>query len=125
MELRESFESVFSPTATGESALILLSLAAFEGKTVKVMDMTQAYLTAEVLKDSETYVELDPYVSSILVRIKPELKKFINADGMFYGKLKRSLYGLLQSSSNLFRDLKLIFRTDEVRSKSQGPLLFQ
>lgn len=106
MENKATFDSLYSPTGSMESAFSLLSIAAFERRKVKIIDLVGAYLTVDVVDGSETYVVFDTHLTDILVSRFPAYKKYVASDGTFCGHLKRSLYGLCQSSANLHRELK-------------------
>ena len=106
MENKATFDSLYSPTGSMESAFSLLSIAAFERRKVKIIDLVGAYLTVDVLEGSETYVVFDTRLTDILVSRFPVYKKYVASDGTFCGKLNKSLYGLCQSSANLHRELK-------------------
>jgi hypothetical protein len=106
MENKATFDSLYSPTGSMESAFSLLSIAAYERRKVKIIDLVGAYLTVDVLEGSETYVVFDTRLTDILTSRFPAYKKYVASDGTFCGRLNRSLYGLCQSSANLHRELK-------------------
>lgn len=106
MEMKSTFDSLYSPTGSMESAFAILAIAAHERRKIKVIDLVAAFLTVNVIKGSETYVNFDPYLTQILISRFPEYTKFIAKDGTFVGKLDKSLYGLCQSSANLHAALK-------------------
>lgn len=105
MEDKTTFESLFSPTGSLESALSVLSIAAFERRKTKVIDLVAAYLTIPVLEDSETYVELGTYATRVLFSKAPHLRKYETKKGTFIGLLNKSLYGICQAASNLHKTL--------------------
>jgi len=106
MEDKNTFDSLYSPTGSMESAFAILGIAAFEKRKIKVIDLVAAFLTVDVVKGSETYVNFDPYLTRLLIARFPEYKKFVAQDGTFCGKLDKSLYGLCQSSANLHAALR-------------------
>ena len=106
MENKATFDSLYSPTGSMESAFSLLSIAAFERRKVKIIDLVGAYLTVDVVEGSETYVVFDTHLTDILVSRFPAYKKYVAIDGTFCGRLNKSLYGLCQSSANLHRELR-------------------
>ena len=106
MELKESFDSLYSPTGSLESALAILAIAAFEHRKIKIIDLVGAYLTVDVRDNTETYVKFDLQLTEILVAKFPMYAKFVADDGTFCGRLRKSLYGICQASSNLHRELK-------------------
>ena len=81
------YNETFSPTARMTSVRILMQLAAQEDLNVHQMDVTAAYLNADI--DCEIYVE------------QPDGYCEFNSDGKkLTWKLNKSLYGLKQSGRN-------------------------
>jgi hypothetical protein len=113
MEDKTTFDNLYSPTTSMEAALATLAIAAFENRIAKVLDITAAFLEVEVIEGSETYVRLNPLETSLLVGKYPIYKKYVDDRGCFIGRLSRSLYGLCQSSGNLFREISR-FLIDEL-----------
>ena len=106
MELKATFDSLYSPTGSMESAFALLSIAAFERRKVKIIDLVGAYLTVGVRDGTETYVRFDIELTDILCSKFPAYRKYVAPDGTFCGRLNKSLYGICQASSNLHKELK-------------------
>ena len=106
MEMKASFDSLYSPTGSMEAAFAILSIAAFERRKVKIIDLVGAYLTVDVRDNSETYVKFDVNLTEILIAKFPEYAKYVSDDGTFCGRLRKSLYGICQASSNLHARLK-------------------
>lgn len=113
MEDKTTFDNLYSPTTSMEAAFATLAIAAFENRIAKVLDITAAFLEVEVIEGSETYVRLNPLETSLLVGKYPIYKKYVDDRGCFVGRLSRSLYGLCQSSGNLFREISR-FLIDEL-----------
>ena len=106
MEMKASFDSLYSPTGSMEAALVLLSIAAFERRKIKIIDLVGAYLTVDVREGTETYVKFDLQLTEILVSKFPQYAKYVADDGTFCGRLNKSLYGICQASANLHAELK-------------------
>ena len=110
-EDKESFLSLYSPTTSNESAFATLAIAAYEGRVAKIIDLQAAYLKVDVLDGSETYVKLNELESEILIQRYPAYAKFLGADGCILARLKKSLYGIVQASGNLYRKIRHVLTT--------------
>ena len=86
-----------SPTATLAGVLLVLALAAKEGREVGVADIGTAYLNADI-GDEEIYIEVDQFVTSYLQKYKPEMQPFVDDTGRLVLKLEKALYGCIQSA---------------------------
>ena len=107
-EDKETFLSLYSPTTSNEPALATLAIAAYEGRIAKIIDLQTAYLKVEVLDGSETFVKLNELESEILVSKYPAHAKYLGKDGCILAKLKKSLYGIVQASGNLYRKIRQV-----------------
>jgi hypothetical protein len=78
-------------------------IAAIEGRKVKTCDITAAYLNA-MIKNAEVLMRLDPTIAGILAELYPEYQGYLNPDGTLVVKLRRALYGCVESAK-LWYDL--------------------
>jgi hypothetical protein len=106
MQDKSTYDDLYSPTAANDSIFAVISIAAFENRDVRVIDLVAAYLGVDVQEGTETFVKLNPLESMILCALKPELKKFLDEQGCFHGKLNKSLYGCVESALNLYNKMK-------------------
>jgi hypothetical protein len=106
MQMKASYDSLYSPTGSLESALTILAIAAYEKRAVRVIDLVGAYLTVPVQDDTETYVELDARMSAVLFELQPATVKYATPEGTFIGKLKKSLYGTVDAARNLSQKIR-------------------
>jgi hypothetical protein len=96
-QIREMFGDVSSPTVSSTSIMLLLAIAAKEGRTVATADIKAAYLNANM--DSEiVYMTINPQLSQMYLELYPNLKPFLNANNTLTVRLKKALYGCIQSA---------------------------
>ena len=86
-----------SPTVALTSVVAMAALAARKGHHVMTLDHKAAYLNAS-MEGSPVEMMLSPEVSEILCSIDPNYNKFIRRDGKIAVKLKKALYGCVQSA---------------------------
>ena len=78
---RSPYDEVSSPAVSLESVFISSAvLAAHEGRHVSTMDISGAFLNAEMFGE-RVYVRLDKRVTTFLLEFDPEEATFINPDG--------------------------------------------
>ena len=92
------YEDLSSPTVCNESVFMILALAAIQKRKVATIDITGAYLECYLSEDDEVIMELDCVLSKLLCELDPDIKPFIGPDGKLCVKLKKALYGCVQSS---------------------------
>jgi hypothetical protein len=105
---REMFRNISSsPTVSTSSVFIISAIATKEMRQVVTVDFPGAYLNADMpVGHDEVFIRLDKFLSQILIEIDPEFKKFINKDSTLIVKLKKALYGCVQSSRLWYERLR-------------------
>lgn len=92
---------VSSPTVATESVFTTAAIEAFEERHVVTADIEGAYLHANIEgadDDDEVIIVLDPIMTTILVAICPHYEQFISRCNRLFIKLRKALYGLIQSA---------------------------
>ena len=89
-------ENITSPTVSTAAVFTIAAIAAREGRKVITMDIGGAYLHAKMEKD--VYMKLDKICTVILCDIDPTYKEFVLPDGTCNVKLKKALYGCVESA---------------------------
>lgn len=96
-----------SNTIKHESILILLALSIAQKRSIVTADIVGAYLNAEM--KNNIYVKFDTYESEILCQMYNDLRKFLNEnDHCIYVRLKKALYGCVESAKLFYLHLKKI-----------------
>ena len=104
MQDKTLYDDLSSPTVNLPSIFILATLAARNGEHVMTVDVTGAYLNATM--ESEVHMRLEPLLASMLVKCDAKYKEFVNEDGSIVVKLKKALYGLVESAKLWYNHLK-------------------
>ena len=101
----DSIHDKSSPTVSTENILMILAIAAIEGREVQSIDIEGAYLEASIEGES-VFMKLGKYVSDMIVSLYPKYAKFRCHDGCVVVKLLKALYGCVQSSLLWYKKLK-------------------
>jgi hypothetical protein len=94
---RGIYDDVSFPTVTTQSVMMVLAIAASEGRKVAVSDIGSAYLNASI-GDNAVYMRLDAWVTRILCELSEEHGECVREDGTSVVRLKKALYGCIESS---------------------------
>ena len=96
---RSVFDSVSSGTVSTSSVFMVAAIAAVEKRSVCVIDFPGAYLNSPLPEDHpNVYMRIDKELSAIACKIVPGFQEYIREDGSSVVKLKKALYGCVQSS---------------------------
>lgn len=90
-----------APTARSISVMIALNRAVILSHEINTGDISTAFLIPDVPQDREVdvqYVYIPASVAAVLVRLYPEVKRFLDSKGRLLGRLQKWLYGLPQSA---------------------------
>lgn len=85
-----------SPTVFTESVIITAVIDAYEERYVVVTDIEGAYLNADM--PLEVHIEIDPVLTKILIKLKPEWAEFMTSKGTLVLLLLKALYGCIHSA---------------------------
>ena len=97
---RTVYDNGGSPTATTSSVFLVATLAAHEGRAVGKIDFPGAFLNAAMPEDDSktVFVKLNKFESMVLLNIDPSYDKFIDKKGHITVRLRRALYGCVESA---------------------------
>ena len=87
------YDDLSSPTVSTSAVLSVLSIAAHEKRYVSVVDITGAYLNAEIGKEVTVHMRLDQLISGLMTKLCPEYLRYLDHKGCIVVKLQRALYG--------------------------------
>ena len=93
------YEDLSSPTVSSSVVMTLLSVAAHEKRSVTVVDITGAYLNAEMGKEVTVHMRLDRVISELITRLQPEYTEYLDHRGSIVVRLQRALYGCVESAA--------------------------
>jgi hypothetical protein len=92
-----------SPTITMPSAYMIASIAAMESRHVFTMDVGGAYLNADM--EREVLLRVEPKLAKLLIDIDSSYSEGLDHDGSIIVRLKKALYGCVESSKLWFENL--------------------
>ena len=75
-----------------------LAIAAILRRKIATVDITGEYLECELPDVDEVLMALDPRLSRLLAELDPSVKRYTDESGKLVVKLKRALYGCVQSA---------------------------
>ena len=93
------YDDLSSPTVSTSAVLSVLSIAAYERRKVSVVDITAAYLNAEIGKKVTVHMRLDQLISGLMTKLRPEYLRYLDHKGCVVVKLQRALYGCVESAA--------------------------
>jgi hypothetical protein len=75
--------------------MMIVTIAAKEGRTIKTIDIGGAYLNADI-SNHTIIMELDPIMLSILIELESSYQECIRNIGTILVKLQKALYGSIE-----------------------------
>jgi hypothetical protein len=88
-----------SPSVSLVSVFITSALAAREHRYVVTLDVAGAYLNAIMPRGSKpVLMRLDKLMTSLLLKKRPDYKKYVRSDGTMVVRLNKALYGCIESA---------------------------
>jgi hypothetical protein len=95
-----------SPTVVIQSLMTCLTLAACNnGCKMGKQDVKGAFIQTEMSK-IPVYVQCRGKLKDLILRVLPELKKYVDDDGVLYCKLHKALYSCVQASKLWYEKLQ-------------------
>jgi len=102
---RTIFQDVSSPTVATESVMTIAAIASYERRHIATMDIGGAYLNADI-GEEPVLMRLDSRTSEVLAQIDPTYKQFQSGNGSTVVKLRKALYGCVQSAKLWYQHLR-------------------
>ena len=93
------YEDLSSPTVSTSVVLTVLTIAAHERRNISVVDITGAYLNAEIGREVTVNMRLDRVISGLITRLRPEYSTYLDQRGSIVVRLQRALYGCVESAA--------------------------
>ena len=90
------YDDVSLPTVSTEAIFVNVALAAKERRHVVTLDVGTAYLYAH--NRFENYMELKAPFAAAIVKQNPKWEKYLDAKGRMVVRLKKALYGCIESA---------------------------
>ena len=99
------YEDLSSPTVSTSAVFTLLSIAAHEERRVAVVDISGAYLNADMALETPVHMRLDRTMTDLIIDLDPTYSKYTDARGGVTVHLKKALYGCVESSGLWYENL--------------------
>ena len=99
------YEDLSSPTVSTSAVFTLLTVAAHEERRVAVVDISGAYLNADMALEMPVHMRLDRTMTDLIIDIDPKYSKYTDARGGVTVHLKKALYGCVESSGLWYENL--------------------
>lgn len=96
-------KEISSDTLSLPSLMILLAIIVRERRHVLTIDITAAYLNADIQREVIMFLPKD--ISSLFIQKYPAFKKGLHRNGKVYVRLNKALYGCLESAVLWYRHL--------------------
>jgi hypothetical protein len=116
------YEDIYSPTASLSHLFIVACLAAREGRLIRTIDVTGAYLNADMR--AGVYMHIDHTLAAILVIIDPSYKDYLRDDGSLIVELLKALYGCVESANLWYKLLSSILIADGYIANPLDPCIY-
>jgi hypothetical protein len=124
MQDKSLYGNLSSPTVSQETVMFVLAVAAIEGRYIATVDITGAYLECELPEHDEVIMTLDPVLANILAELDPTVEAKKDQKGVLYVKLKKALYGCVQSAKLWYDKLCEVLTADGYSMNNYDPCLF-
>ena len=100
------YKEASSPTAATQSVLMVAAIAAVTERAVAAVDVPGAFLKATMPdNDPPVFMKLDKFLTSVLVKLDNSFQQYVRHDGTCVVRLKKALYGCIQSAKAWFDKL--------------------
>ena len=103
---RNLYDDLSAPTVGTSSVFTLLSIAAHEQRSITVIDITGAFLNADMTTGLAVHMRLDRKMTDMIVRIAPEYSGYRDDKGCVVVRLDKALYGCVESAALWYENLK-------------------
>jgi hypothetical protein len=124
MQDKTLYGNLSSPTVAQETVMFVIAVAAIERRHLATVDITGAYLECILPDDDEVIMTLDPMLTSILAVLDPTVEAKKDEKGVLYVKLKKALYGCVQSAKLWYDKLCEVLTNDGYKMNNYDPCLF-
>jgi len=122
LKLNEVYGSTSSPTALPTSIMLGLGIAASRNMTIQVGDVAGAFLRSSL--DDDCYIRLSKSMTDIWIRHKPSDAQYVTSNGELILKLKKGLYGLVQSPLLWYKDASNFLQSIGFKPSSKDPCFY-
>ena len=76
--------------------LVLLSIAAHEGRAITVIDISGAFLNVDMNTGLTVHMRLDRNMTNMMMKLAPEYSEYVDSKGCVVVRLDKVLYGCVE-----------------------------
>ena len=103
---RDMYDDLSAPTVGTSSVFTLLSIAAYEGRCITVIDISGVFLNADMTTGLTVHMRLDRNMTNMLIKLAPEYAEYMDIKGCVVVRLEKSLYGCVESAALWYENLR-------------------
>jgi Reverse transcriptase (RNA-dependent DNA polymerase) len=100
------YEELSSATVSMSSVFTLAAMAAYEKRTVAVVDIAGAFLNPDMSQGIPVHMRIDRTMTDFLITLDPSYSRYRDDRGGLTVKLEKALYGCVESSSLWYNNLR-------------------
>jgi hypothetical protein len=100
------YTDLSSATVSTSAVFTLAAVAAHEQRRVAVVDIGGAFLNADMGHKVPVHMRLDKTMTEFLITLDPSYRTFIDSKGGVTVKLRKALYGCVESSGLWYENLR-------------------
>jgi hypothetical protein len=101
-----SYTETVSPTIEHSSIYVIIVMASYHRLDLYSADVPSAYLNA--MLQEEVLLALEPRAPQVMLELDEDYRNYLTDKGTIIVQLKKSIYGLKQSSANWYTQLMII-----------------
>ena len=102
---KDLYDDLSSPTVSTCAVMTTFAIAAHEMRHVSVVDITGAYLNADMNTGIILYMRLDQTMSSMVCKINKTYGEYLDDKGCIVVRLDKALYGCVESAALWYENL--------------------
>ena len=100
------YDDLSAPTVGTSSVFTLLCIAAYEARKVTAIDISGAYLNADMDTGLTVHMRLDKNMTGMMMKLAPHYSKFMDDRGCVVVRLDKALYGCVESAALWYENLR-------------------
>ena len=103
---RNLYDDLSASTVGTSSVFTLLSIAAHEERNITVIDISGAFLSADMNTGLSVHMRLDRNMTNMMIKLAPQYSQFVDHKGCVMVRLDKALYGCVESAALWYGNLK-------------------
>ena len=100
------YDDLSAPTVGTSSVFTLLCIAAYEKRSITAIDISGAYLNADMTTGLAVHMRLDKNMTNMMIKLAPEYSEYADHKGCVVVRLDKALYGCVESAALWYENLR-------------------